>query len=257
MPAIPTIDELPDPPIRGTDSGATFSAKVAAFLIALVAFVLQLNAFAPALVLAAAAANYSAAATDSRVIGTGSKSFTIQDGKMFVAGQYVIAASAADPTTHWMHGTVTSYDSTSGALVMTVAAVGSGVGATRADWNIGLSGPVGAASGTSLVNPVLTGTVLEDVYDIVDSGAVTITAADGSIQRWTLGANRTPAITIADGQSITLMVADGSAYAVTWTTINPTWVGGSAPTLPTTGYAVIEFWKVAGTIYAARVGNVA
>jgi hypothetical protein len=54
------------------------------------------------------------------------------------------------------------------------------------------------------------------------------------------------------------MIDDGSAYAITWSTVNPTWVGatatGSAPTLATTGYNIIEMWKVGSTIYAAFVG---
>jgi len=34
-------------------------------------------------------------------------------------------------------------------------------------------------------------------------------------------------------------------------------LGGSAPTLATTGFTVIELWKVGSTIYGALVGNVA
>ena len=55
-----------------------------------------------------------------------------------------------------------------------------------------------------------------------------------------------------------LMVADGSAYSIDWPSgTEPTWVGGSAPTLATSGYTCIEIWKVGGTIYASHVGNVA
>jgi hypothetical protein len=54
-----------------------------------------------------------------------------------------------------------------------------------------------------------------------------------------------------------LMIADGTAYAVTWTTIGVVWVGGSAPSLPTSGYGVIVLWKVAGTVYGSFVGAVA
>ena len=35
------------------------------------------------------------------------------------------------------------------------------------------------------------------------------------------------------------------------------WVGGSAPTLATTGYTVVELWKVGSTIYGAHTGDVA
>jgi hypothetical protein len=57
------------------------------------------------------------------------------------------------------------------------------------------------------------------------------------------------------GESVTLMIDDGSAYTLTWPTI--TWVnnGGSAPTLATTGYTVVVLWQVSTTVYGATVGN--
>jgi hypothetical protein len=53
------------------------------------------------------------------------------------------------------------------------------------------------------------------------------------------------------------MIGDGTAYTITWTTMNVVWVGGTAPTLATTGYTVVELWKVSTTIYGALVGSVA
>ena len=85
-----------------------------------------------------------------------------------------------------------------------------------------------------------------------------LSPTNGSIQTWTLSGNSTPtAGTWAAGQSITLMVDDGTAYAITWTSLAVTWKTnfGSAPTLATSGYTVISLWKVGSTIYGARVGN--
>lgn len=99
---------------------------------------------------------------------------------------------------------------------------------------------------------------IDGVFTITDGASVDINPANGGIQIWTLGANRTPTATsFAAGQAVTLMIADGTAYAVTWTTIGVVWVGGTAPTLPTTGYGVIELWKVGSTVYGAYVGAVA
>jgi hypothetical protein len=53
------------------------------------------------------------------------------------------------------------------------------------------------------------------------------------------------------------MINDGTAFTVNWTSIPVVWVGGSAPTLATTGFTVIELWEVGTTIYGALVGNVA
>lgn len=115
----------------------------------------------------------------------------------------------------------------------------------------------------TLTDPAITGAILEDVYTITDGAAFEIDPGNGTIQLITLGANRTPKATnFAAGESVTLMVADGTAYTLTWTdttfgTSGVTWVGGTAPTLAATGYSVIELWKVGSQVYGANVGDVA
>ena len=97
----------------------------------------------------------------------------------------------------------------------------------------------------------------EEVY-AVSGTTPALSPTNGSIQTWTLSGNSTPtAGTWAAGQSLTLMIDDGTAYTVTWTSVAVTWVGGSAPTLATSGYSVIELWKVGTTIYGAYIGDVA
>ena len=59
----------------------------------------------------------------------------------------------------------------------------------------------------------------------------------------------------AFGLTVSGTVDDGTGYTVTWPTM--TWVGGSAPTLATSGYSVVELWKVSTTLYGAHVGDVA
>jgi len=110
----------------------------------------------------------------------------------------------------------------------------------------------------TLTDPTIIGTITEDVFTITDGASVVIDPTNGSIQLWTLGASRTPTTAnFGAGESITFMINDGTAYAITWTSVPVTWVGGTAPTLATTGYTVIELWKVASTIYGSRVGQVA
>jgi len=107
-------------------------------------------------------------------------------------------------------------------------------------------------------NIVFAAALDEKVYAVVDAAGVALSPQNGTIQTWTLGASRTPtAGTWNEGESMTLMINDGTAYTVTWTTLAVTWVGGSAPTLATTGFTVIELWKVGSTIYGALVGSVA
>jgi len=82
-----------------------------------------------------------------------------------------------------------------------------------------------------------------------------ISANSGNILTWTLSGNSTPTDSLSAGQSVTLMIDDGSAYTITWTSLVDQWIGGSAPTLATTGYSVVELWKVGSTVYGAYVGD--
>jgi len=107
----------------------------------------------------------------------------------------------------------------------------------------------------TLTNPTLTG-YTETVFTITDAATVTINPDNGTIQLWTLGANRTLSTgSMVAGKSVLLMVDDGTARTITWSTV--VWVGGSAPTLATSGYTCIELWRVGTTTYGALVGNVA
>lgn len=97
----------------------------------------------------------------------------------------------------------------------------------------------------------------EEVFAI--SGTTpALSPSNGSIQTWTLTANSTPtAGTWNNGQSICLMIDDGTASTVDWAALSITWKtgAGSAPTLNTSGYTAITLWKVSGVIYGARVGD--
>lgn len=115
----------------------------------------------------------------------------------------------------------------------------------------------------TLTDPAIIGTILEDVYTISDGAAFEIDPGNGSVQLITLGASRTPKGTnFAAGESVTLMINDGTDYTITWTdstfgTGGVIWTGGSAPTLATSGYSVVQLWKVGSQVYGASVGDVA
>ena len=115
----------------------------------------------------------------------------------------------------------------------------------------------------TLTDPAIIGTILEDIFTITDGAAFEVDPGNGSIQLITLGASRTPKCTnMVAGESVTLMVDDGTAYTITWT--DATWGSGgvvwktnagAAPTLNTSGYTVIVLWKVSTQVYGARVGD--
>ena len=120
------------------------------------------------------------------------------------------------------------------------------------------SGDIVGTTDTQTITAKTLGNYTETVFAVVDGVGAVLNPDNGPIQTWTLGASRTPTQSGWDaGQSITLLIDDGTAYAVTWTTLGVVWKtgGGVAPTLITTGFTVIVLWKVGTTIYGARVGD--
>lgn len=159
-------------------------------------------------------------------------------------------------------GTLSTDRGGTGAATLTGVVIGNGVSAFTA-----VTAPTGDFIGTTdtqtLTNKTVEKLILndgytEEVFAVTDGVTVNLDPNNGSIQTWTLGANRTPGeVNWAAGQSITLMVDDGAAFAITWTTLAVIWKTdeGVAPTLNTTGFTVIVLWKVGTTIYGARAGD--
>ena len=114
------------------------------------------------------------------------------------------------------------------------------------------------ANDVAITGGTINGVVITEQVYALSGTTPAISPTNGSIQTWTLSGASTPtAGTWAAGQSITLMIDDGTAYTVTWSSMAIEWKtgGGNAPTLNTTGYTAIVLWKVGSTIYGARVGN--
>lgn len=78
----------------------------------------------------------SASSTTSILIGTGSKTFTIETGKLFVEGMTLKADSAGN----WIIGTVISYNSGTGELILNANTI-SGTG-TYSNWIMSVSAPI-------------------------------------------------------------------------------------------------------------------
>lgn len=241
-----TITLLPTPPSRSDP--ANFAERADDFLGALPNFGNETNA------VASEVNGYSASASASKTQAEASAN----------------AALAVANVTLWISGTtyevgVVTYSPIT-FLSYRRKTAGAGTTDPSADatnWQlVAGSGNVTADSLETLTNKTLSAAVFNDGYTeevfVITGTTPAISPSNGSIQTWTLSGNSTPtAGTWSAGQSITLMVDDGSASTITWTSLAVTWQtgGGDAPTLNITGFTVIALWKVGTTLYGARVGD--
>jgi len=108
--------------------------------------------------------------------------------------------------------------------------------------------------GDVIITDELTAKSIKDTVNALSASAsVALDPTLGGIQTITLGQATTFTLSNwASGHRMTLMIDDGSNYAVTWPTMQ--WAGGVAPTLATSGYNTIELWYVGSTLYGAYVG---
>ena len=111
---------------------------------------------------------------------------------------------------------------------------------------------VGTATAQTLTNKTLTG-YTETVYAL--SGTA-IDPANGTVQTKTLGSNTTFTESLADGQSVVLML-NPATYTTTWPTTSWVNTAGSntAPTLKASVVNVVVLWQVGGTLYGNWAGS--
>ena len=96
---------------------------------------------------------------------------------------------------------------------------------------------------------VSNGEVEEQTYALTGTA---IDPANGTMQYKTLAANTTFTSSITEGEYVTLLIDDGSAYTITWPT-GMYWPNGAAPTLSTTGWNVIQLWMTNSLLYGSFV----
>jgi hypothetical protein len=136
----------------------------------------------------------------SLTVGTGSKSLTIETGKSFAVGMDVKIANTANPA-NYMTGVVSSYTSSSGALVVSVSTTG-GSG-TLAAWTITMI----AATAAAKTLPISTRTS-NTILDSADAGKLIDITTGGFTQTLTavatLGAGWYVYIRNASSSSVTI-----------------------------------------------------
>jgi len=262
------IDALPTPP--STSDPTNFDSRADAFLGALPDFRSEANALATnvfgnatdaaasattastkaaeALASANTAVNApgtSATSTTSLSVGSGAKSPTLaQTGKDFAIGQPVRIARTSAPSTTWMQGIITAFDSGTGAMTVAVGTfLGTG---THTDWTVSLSGPEALAAATA--DEVRAGTASNKTVSpsalalaaafqtLTDATTIAWDAALGFNARVTLGGNRTMGAptNLYDGLTYSLAITqDGTgSRTLSWNAIFD-WGDLGAPTLST------------------------
>lgn len=164
----------------------------------------------------------SATSTTGIDIGTGSKTLTIQTGKAFSIGQYVVVASTIAPA-NYVAGQITAHDSSTGTL--TINATETGGSGTLSLWTVALSAPGGVTlNGTqTLTNKTLQAPNIINGLTIAGAagtaGQVLTSAGPGAAPAWsTLGASAltlVSSVTATNGaSSIDLTSGFTSAYNV-------------------------------------------
>ena len=124
-----------------------------------------------------ATAQNKASSTTNVTPALGSKTFTIETNKAFVAGQYVSITSNSN-IANKMAGYITSYNSSTGALVVQVDLA---EGSAATDWVIGIASPssinLNSLNRGAYVREVNGGTLISNKrYGIrTDAGAITMT----------------------------------------------------------------------------------
>ena len=83
------------------------------------------------------------------------------------------------------------------------------------------------------------------------AATASVDRADGGIQTLALTADITLSVTIADGESLLLIITGGDSWSITWPTM--TWIGGSVPTLAAETH--VELLQVGATLYGYHAGD--
>jgi len=156
---------------------------------------------------------YSATSTSELTISGGTQTLTVLTGLSYTPGQTLIVTNSGNTAN--MTGTVTSYNPTTGELVLdVVSTTGSG---TYSDWDINLSGASGV-SGTSGTSGTSPGSAFDELY--YDSDTKTLHVPNISLTGGTITVDNLPVT--GDDPGNRLVLSGDTVYLFTGETTGST-----------------------------------
>ena len=142
------------------------------------------------------------------------------------------------------------YPTTDGTANQVMVTNGSGV----LSWAAGPSGTYLPLAGGTMTGNLTLDAYTEKVATLATSGSIALNPSTGTTLSCAAAGTVTFTDSLSSGQSISLLLTNGSTYTINWPTI--TWVtsaGNTAPTLSASNTLV--FWKISSTLYGALVGK--
>ena len=146
-----------------------------------------------------------------------------------------------------------------GSYTLTLPAA---VGSNNAVLATTSAGVLSFTNNPTLTTPIVTtldmdGAIQEKTLNSTTiTGNTALNAGSGTVQRWVLSGNVNITDSLNEGESVTLVIDDGSGKLITWdySSLNIEWVSGSAPTLDTTNETIVVIWKLNSTLYGMSPG---
>jgi len=160
--------------------------------------------------------------------------------------------SASGVTSVTATSPVASTGGTTPVISMTAASTSVSGYLTNTDWNT-FNGKLSTSGGTMTGNLTLDA-YTEKVATLATSGTIALNPSTGTTLSCAAAGTVTFTDSLSSGQSISLLLTNGSTYTINWPTT--TWVtaaGNTAPTLSASNTLV--FWKISSTLYGALVGK--
>lgn len=196
----------------------------------------------------AAAASYDS--FDDRYLGSKTSDPSVDnDGNALITGA-IYWNSSSSVMKVWSGSAWVSYNP---AISYLPLSGGTMTGAITFNAGQTISGYLPLAGGTMTGNLTLDA-YTEKVATLATSGTIALNPATGTTLSCAAAGTVTFTDSLSSGQSISLLLTNGSSYTINWPTT--TWVtaaGNTAPTLSASNTLV--FWKISSTLYGALVGK--